>query len=105
MARLLLGLTGLIVGAIAGICLAMLFVFLWFDVLGIGDHGGDGMSGFAAFMALGMLLAFVGGVLGAIWMARMAGKEAGGWGATAAGIVIVLLGAGYYCYLLLTGAI
>ena len=105
MQRMLLGLTGLVVGAVAGICLALVFVLLWFDVLGIGDHGGDGMSGFASFMALSMLLAIGGGVLGAIWLARKAGSEAGGWGLTMAAIAIVMLGAGYYCWLLLTGTI
>lgn len=105
MARLLLGLTGLVVGACLGVGLALIFVILWYDVLGIGDHGGDGMSGFATFMGLAVLLALAGGVLGAIWMARKAGNEAGGWGVTAAAIAIVMLGIGYYCWLLLTGVI
>lgn len=105
MARLLLGLTGLVVGACVGVGAALIFVILWYDVLGIGDHGGDGMSGFATFMGLGMLLALAGGVLGAIWMARRAGEGAGGRGVTAVAVAIVILAVAYYCHLLLIGAI
>ena len=97
MAKLVLGLVGLIAGAFAGIGAALLFVFLWYDVLGIGDHGGDGMSGFATFMALGALLGLVCGVLGAIWMVRMADGDAeasssgGGSKVVIVGVAIILL--------------
>jgi hypothetical protein len=80
MAKLVLGLVGLIAGAFAGIGAALLFVFLWYDVFGIGDHGGDRLSGFSTFMALGALLGLVGGVGGAVWMVRLGDGDAEGSG-------------------------
>ncbi len=68
-------LAGFMAGGMAGLLSAFLFVVLWFDVLGIGDHGADGLSGFAAFMALGIILTLVGGLAGAIWMVRRANVE------------------------------
>ena len=77
-------LIGFVAGALAGITAAFLAVLLWYDVLGIGDHG-DGLSGFASFMALSLFLGLGGGVIGAFLIGRRAN---GGRGGAALPIVI-----------------
>ena len=89
MRQLLFVLVGLAAGALSGIAAAFLLVLLWYDVLGISDHGGDGLSGLSSLMALGLLLASLGGVAGAIVMSRRAGGGAGGGSRLA--VVMVLL--------------
>lgn len=64
-------LIGFVAGALAGVMAAFLAVLLWYDLLGIGDHG-DGLSGFASFMALSLLFGLAGGVAGAILLGRRA---------------------------------
>ncbi|MBX3561561.1 MAG: hypothetical protein KF780_07065 [Sphingomonas sp.] len=64
---------GLISGALVGIAAAFLLVAIWYDVLGYGAQGGDGLSGLSSFMALALLLGLGGGAGGAIWLARRAG--------------------------------
>lgn len=72
------GLLGFLAGSIAGLVLAVLGLTLWYDVLRIGNHGGDGLNGLASFMVLGPLLALAGGVAGAVWLARRARKGMAG---------------------------
>ena len=71
MRTMIFTLIGFVAGALAGIMAAFLAVLLWYDVLGIGDHG-DGLSGFASFMALSLLLGLGGGVIGAVLIGRRA---------------------------------
>ncbi len=70
-------LLGFVAGVLAGIVTAFLAVLLWFDVLGIGNHGADGLSGFAAFMALSLIFGLVGGVIGAVLVGRRANRGQG----------------------------
>jgi hypothetical protein len=65
-------LLGFLSGAIIGLSSAFLFVMLWYDVLGIGTHGADGLSGFATLIAAAAVLTPLGGVAGAIWMGSSA---------------------------------
>lgn len=67
-------LLGFLGGAAAGFILATSFLILWYDVLGIGDHGGDGMSGMAAFIVLAPALSLAGGIAGAALLGRKAGE-------------------------------
>ncbi len=71
MRALIFALIGFVVGALAGIMAAFLAVLLWYDVLGIGDHG-DGLSGFASFMALSLIFGLGGGAIGAFLIGRRA---------------------------------
>lgn len=71
-------LIGFVLGALAGLLAALLFVFLWYDVLAIGDHGADGLSGAATGMMLAPALALAGGLAGAFWLGRSAGSRRGG---------------------------
>ena len=66
------GLLGFVAGAIAGVVLTILGLALWYDVLGIGDPGGDQLNGLAQFLVFAPLLALAGGLGGAIWLARRA---------------------------------
>lgn len=68
-------LVGLLIGAIAGLLVAFLSVFLWYDILQIGDHGADGLSGAATFMVLAPLLALAGGVIGAFRLGKPPGTR------------------------------
>lgn len=63
---------GSLAGAIGGLIAELLALVLWYDVLEIGQRGGDGMSGLAAALVLAPLFGLVGGVLGAIWFGRRA---------------------------------
>lgn len=86
-------LLGFVSGAIIGLICAFLFVTLWYDVLGIGSHGADGLSGFAAFIALALILPVLGGGVGAVWMGlRARTAPAGGPSfALVVGLVLVPL--------------
>lgn len=87
-------LLGTAAGVLAGIAAAFAAVLLWYDVFGLGDHGGDGLSGLSSFMALSLLFALAGGVAGAILMARRSGSERAGRppGAVAAIALLFVLG-------------
>ena len=63
---------GSLAGAVGGLVAALMALVLWYDVLGIGHRGGDGMSGLSAALLLAPLFGLVGGVLGAIWFGRRA---------------------------------
>lgn len=63
---------GFLVCAVGGLLAALLALVLWYDVLGIGHRGGDGMSGLSAALVVAPLFGLVGGVLGAIWFGRRA---------------------------------
>ena len=69
-------LIGFVAGVLAGIMAAFLAVLLWYDVLRLGDHG-DGLSGFASFMALSLFLGLGGGVIGAFLIGRRANDGQG----------------------------
>lgn len=95
MRTIIFAILGLIGGALAGIAAAFLLVAIWYDVLGYGAHGGDGLSGLSSFMALAFLLGLGGGAGGAIWMAlRVGGGGRTGWIAPAliVGLLVVVLG-------------
>jgi hypothetical protein len=85
-------LLGFLGGAAAGLVGAVLFLFLWFDVLGIGDHGGDGMSGMAAGLVLLPAMALAVGIGGAVWLGRKAagGGEVPTYAVAIAGIALAL---------------
>lgn len=92
--RVGLGLLGFLAGAMAGLLAALLAMILWYDVLGGGDHGGDGLSGMATFMALAPLLGLAGGIGGAFWLGRSAGT--GGKSVTIALLVVLLIFAAFF---------
>lgn len=96
---------GFVAGGMAGLLSAFLFVVLWFDVLGIDDHGADGLSGFAAFMALGIILTIVGALAGALWMVRRAGAEDGQRSSAMLAVLMLLTMIGLFGAFLIVGVI
>jgi hypothetical protein len=92
--RVGLGLLGFLAGAMVGLLAAVLALFLWYDVLRSGDHGGDGLEGAATFMLLAPPLALAGGVAGAFWLARSA--RAGSKGVTIALLIVLLIFAAFF---------
>jgi hypothetical protein len=80
---------GSLAGAVGGLAAALLALVLWYDVLGIGQRGGDGMSGLSAALVLAPLLGLGGGVLGAIWFGRRA--SAGPMGPTYIVVPLILM--------------
>ncbi|MGQ0660795.1 hypothetical protein [Sphingosinicella sp.] len=84
-------LLGFLGGALAGFALATLVVILWYDALGIGDHGGDGMSGMATFIVLAPALSLIGGIAGAVLLGRKAGEGTRSPAFAVAAALIVLL--------------
>lgn len=87
-----LALLGFLLGAMAGLLAAFLLLFLWYDLLGIGDPGGDHLNGLAALLAFGPLGALAGGLAGAFWFVRKSGGGTRGIAITA-GIVLLILAA------------
>jgi hypothetical protein len=73
-------LIGFLGGAMAGVLATILLLILYYDVLAIEGHGGDGLSGAATFMVLAPLLALLGGIGGALWLGRRAKGGAAGMG-------------------------
>ena len=74
-------LIGFLGGAMAGILATILLVILYYDVLRIEGHGGDGLSGAAAFIVVAPVLALAGAIAGAFWLGRRAkdGARHMGW--------------------------
>ena len=83
-------LLGFLSGAIIGLISALLFVTLWYDVLGLGTHGPDGLGGVGAFVTLAILLPLIFGVGGAAWMGTRA-RTAPEGGPSCALIVTLIL--------------
>lgn len=95
-----MALLGFLGGAAAGFILASLLIILWYDVLGIGDRGGDGMNGMAAFIVITPLVSLAGGIAGAILVGRKAGAGAGAKGA---GIAVAAILGLFLVYFLFSG--
>jgi hypothetical protein len=85
-------LLGFITGAVAGAAAALLALILWYDVLGVGDHGGDGMSGLSAAIVLAPLFGLGGGVLGAIWFGRRASAGPMGPAYVVVPLILIVVG-------------
>lgn len=72
-------LLGFLSGAIFGLIGAVLFTTLWYDVLGIGRPGPDGMAGVGTLVGLALVLPPAGGIIGAAWLgARARNMPTGG---------------------------
>ena len=83
-------LIGFLGGAMAGVLAAIVLVILYYDVLAIGGHGGDGLSGAATFIVLAPALALLGGIGGAFWLGRRAKGGAGGMGWVLIALLLLL---------------
>lgn len=83
-------LLGLLSGAIIGLVSAFLFVLLWYDVLGLGSHGPDGLSGFSTLVAAAAILTPLGGLAGAALMGSRARSAPAGPPSCASVVALVL---------------
>lgn len=88
--RVGLGLLGFLLGAMAGLLATILLLFLWFDVLRVGDHGGDGLDGLASFQAFAPLGALAGGLAGTFWFVKKSGGGTRGIAITALIVLLIL---------------
>lgn len=79
---------GFLGGAVAGILLALLFVIIWYDVLGFGSSGGDHLAGVGTFLLLAAILGLAGGAGGAFWLGS---RASAGKKVMPFGIVVLLL--------------
>lgn len=91
MRELLFVLLGLVCGALAGIATAAIFFIVYVDLMGLGDFGGDRESRLAGLMALGLVMAVLGGVTGSILVGRRTGFGGGGGTPLAIGLIVLSL--------------
>lgn len=83
-------LLGLLGGAAAGFMIATVLVVGWYDVLGFGYHGGDGMSGLSTYLLVTPLLILVGAIAGAVWLGGKAAPGAESPGLALAAAMLAL---------------